>query len=913
MNDLGHPPLETGSWQAAQDFLTAASRAPDQPAITAEEQTLSYGALLARVTQLAAALAAGERAEDAPVTAIYLSRGIDTYAAVLAALLRGHAYVPLNPKFPPERNRYILDRSGATALFHDPEDAAAVQQILAADSGEPNPAQPRCLATGDLPPAPDSLPERLHDNPYAYILFTSGSTGRPKGVALRHSNLGAYLDAVFQLTDYGPTDRLSQTFDLTFDLSVHDMFVCWRAGAHLMVPTAQDLEAPGDYVRREQITCWFSVPSLAQKMRQQGALSPGALSNLRLSLFCGEALPVELAQAWSHATTNRVENWYGPTEATISCTRFVLPADPAQISGRNGLVPIGTALPGMTARVLKEDGSAAAPGESGELLMCGPQVADGYLQDAEKTAAAFVLPAGQQAIHYRTGDRVHVQPDGSLEFIERMDNQIKIRGYRVELGEIEAMLRAAAPGCEAVVVPLPLKSPAPTALVGVVEGYNGPGREIREAMTGKLPDYMSPARVLVMKHFPKNASGKVDRGAIGQRVVTRLEKMNAAAQPKGRVKRYDRLIQFAQEVNPALSRAEIEKAENLMDAGLDSMGFVDFTIKLEKQFKLELTQDSAAELSRMSLWQMVVFIRKALEARDDNRFQPPAPNSLDGAALKQNLHYRAMRALDALDNFPAYAATADAPPMVPFVGSSGFMRAICPDTISTTAAEAGQQIRAANLGMAMLSAEGIAELCEYIRDVLQAQGQQLPLAVLEMEIMQLSIMPPAGDIEILADYKAGAFADIPRKHYDADTTWDAATGGAIARSTAPRPGRAAPQANWERKRNQEIRDAFVGSIRMDERAVQAWLRGLAALQQVSDRVVAVIHPIQCPDLAALRSAQSPNHFDAVVTRAETEAGVQVIRDLDFAMQDADFKNISHMNDYQGRQNFSAQLARQLFR
>lgn len=408
------------------------------------------------------------------------------------------------------------------------------------------------------------------------------------------------------------------------------------------------------------------------------------------------------------------------------------------------------------------------------------------------------------------------------------------------------------------------------------------------------------------------ASGKIDRGAIGQRVVQRLEKMNAAAQPKKKMKRYDRLIQFAQEINPALSREEIEKAENLMDAGLDSMGFVDFTIKLEKQFGLELTQDSAAKLSRMSLWQMVVFIRKSLEARNESRFQPPTGNKIDSAALKQHLHYRAMRALDALDKFPAYAAEPGAPPLVPFIGSSGFMRAICPATLQTAAQTRGQQIRAANLGMAMLSAKGIAELCEYIRDTLQAQQRRLPLAVLEMEIMQLSIMPPAGDIEILADYKAGVFENIPRKHYDADTIWDTATGGAIARSTAPRPGRHATQANWERKRNQEIRDAFVGKIRMDAKTVQTWLRGLKALQEISEETVAVIHPIQCPNLTALRAAHAPNHFLNVVEQTRAETNVRVILDTEFSMQDGDFKNISHMNDYQGRQNFSRQLARLLF-
>lgn len=165
MDDLAHPTLETDSWQAVQDFLRAAEQAPESPAITAAGQTLSYAELRARVMQLAATLAADERAADAPVTAIYLNRGIDTYAAVLAALLRGHAYVPLNPKFPPERNRYILDRSGATALFHAPEDAAAVQKILAADSGEPNPAQPRCLAMGALPQPPPPCPHGCMPTP----------------------------------------------------------------------------------------------------------------------------------------------------------------------------------------------------------------------------------------------------------------------------------------------------------------------------------------------------------------------------------------------------------------------------------------------------------------------------------------------------------------------------------------------------------------------------------------------------------------------------------------------------------------------------------------------------------------------------------------------------------------------------
>ena len=884
------------SWRTWHDFDARVRDSGEKDAMTVQGRTYSYADLGDRVTAIANAICAHEAPQTAPVAAIFASRKADTYAAIHAALSRGYAYVPLNPNFPAERNRYILDRSGASFVIHADDDMAEVDRILSARSDfDDLPAPARIVAdhaTSAAPPSP-----AIHDNPYAYILFTSGSTGRPKGVPIRHANLGAYLDAVFKVVDYGPTDRLSQNFDLTFDLSVHDVFGAVRAGAHLIVPSNQDLERPAQYIAYHKVTCWFSVPSLAQKIRMQQDLRPAPLESLRVSLFCGEALAVDLAREWAAATQQRVENWYGPTEATIAATRFVLPSDPDLIQGYNNLVPIGSALPGMETAV----------DQNGELLLMGPQLADGYLEDPEKTAACFASHDAKHA--YRTGDRVQLDRDGTIHFVGRIDNQIKMRGYRIELGEIEALLREASDGCAAVVVPLPLHAPSPTSLVGVVEGYDGQGKQIHQAIKCRLPDYMEPARILVMPNFPKNASGKVDRRKIGNRVLNRLQKINIRQRPK-KLKRYDGIIDLIQEINPAISRDRIEDAPNFMNAGLDSLGFVEFSLLFESKWDLNLTQESVADLSTMSLWQVVAWLRRKLEGDSPDRFAPKPRGTVSGGELKRTLHYRAMRALDFLDKFPGWLAF-DPKPVVPCIGSSGFMRAICPETLARSARVTGLDVRPCNIGMAMLTAQGIAEFCGFIAQTAKDQNTRFPISVLELEIMQLSNKPPAGDIEILADFEAGHFNKIKRTHYDADTVWDIKIAGEIA--PAPVPQTQIKQANWEKKRNLEIKSAFEGKVPIDEKSVTAWREGLRALASVSDHVAVIIHPIQGLNPKSVRNRNPDNFYQTILDTALGDMDVSLHDETSFDLVDADFKNISHMNDHSGRQAFSEQLGAKLFR
>ena len=228
----------------------------------------------------------------------------------------------------------------------------------------------------------------------AYLLFTSGSTGTPKGVMVAHRNVTAFLDHVVDHFAIREHDRLTQLFDLTFDLSVFDMFAAWERGACICCPPQKALMNPARFVRENDVTVWFSVPSTAIFMKRLGALKPDAFPSLRLGLFCGEPLPVAVAEAWSQAAPNAaIENLYGPTELTIACTHYRWGGgSPAE--SELGVVPIGDPFPGMDVLVVDHELHEVPPGQEGELLMTGPQLSLGYWNDPKRTASGVRRASG---------------------------------------------------------------------------------------------------------------------------------------------------------------------------------------------------------------------------------------------------------------------------------------------------------------------------------------------------------------------------------------------------------------------------------------------------------------------------------------------------------------------------------------
>ncbi len=511
-------------------FLRAAELFPNRSALEVDGSPVTYADLRSRAEAIAASL---ERrsAEEPPLTAVFAYRSETAFAGILAALIRGHAYVPLNRTFPPDRTRVMLERAGCRSVIVDAASAGQLEEIVgnrseqlvivAPDLDEVTDLRRRMpqhtfLGARDLEGVGGFEAVEVDPDSMAYLLFTSGSTGVPKGVMVSHANVSHFLDVMTERYEVNEADRLSQTFDMTFDLSVFDMFVAWSSGACVCCVPQSEVIKPGKFIRDAELTIWFSVPSTGIFMKRLGMLKPDRYPSLRWSLFCGEPLPADIAEAWAAAAPNSiVENLYGPTELTIACMLYRWDPVRGPNESHHGIVPIGAPYPGMATRVVDGELREVEPGAEGELMLCGPQVALGYWNDPEKTEAVFVTPEGAQALHYRTGDLVRRPIAGApMTYVGRVDHQVKVNGHRVELGEVEATLRELT-GVQAVVaIGWPRTAAGAAGVTAFVGDTSIDVQAIRSQAAARLPDYMVPREIRAVDAIPLNANGKFDRNAL---------------------------------------------------------------------------------------------------------------------------------------------------------------------------------------------------------------------------------------------------------------------------------------------------------------------------------------------------------------------------------------------------------------
>ena len=462
-------------------FTLSAKAWPEREALRVAGCSFSYAEMDSWSNSIARSIIdAGARSER---IAFIADREASSYATILGILKAGCSYVPLHPDGPPARWNSMIERCGARFAMEHGSIKLPVERSVA------------------LPPI-DVVVEPIlidvHGDQEAYVLFTSGSTGGPKGVSVLRGNVAAYLSHMLSVHDFHERDRFTQFFALTFDLSVHDLFVCWGSGACLCVPPDDGALRAAQFVRDERITVWFSVPAHSLMMWRMRSLAPNALPSLRCAFFCGEALPWTSARAFADAApTSMIINLYGPTETTIAVTSFEVDRSHTQVGG---LVPIGHVFPGHSG--IEVDG---------ELCLSGPQVSSGYVNDPLATSNAFFKLPGSDARWYRTGDRVRIDAEGIIHFLGRIDDQVKVLGHRVEPGEVDEVVSRALEG--AIAVTVPMIDGSTTRLVTFIDMPSDVDA-LLEQCRALLPPHMVPMRIVVLKEMPRTAHGKTDRARL---------------------------------------------------------------------------------------------------------------------------------------------------------------------------------------------------------------------------------------------------------------------------------------------------------------------------------------------------------------------------------------------------------------
>jgi amino acid adenylation domain-containing protein len=499
-----------------QQLLTdAAARRPRRPAVACDGCLLTYRDLDRLSNKVARAMmrlgvAPGDR------VGILAPKSAAAVLGIYGALKAGACYVPLDPKAPAERLSHVMRDSGAAAIVADEERTSQAAALADAQGAAIVPWTAVAEESGM-----SLTEERAIETDLAYILYTSGSTGAPKGVAISHRNSLTFVDWAAAAAELGQQDRVCSPAPLHFDLSVFDIFATCRAGACLTVLSDGAATFPisiARWLEANRISVWYSVPSVLTLLACYGGLQQFDLSELRMVIFAGEVFPPKhLTRLIAELPQPRYLNWYGPTETNV-CTAFEVPAGWADAQPP----PIGKACANTEVFAVTGDGRrVSSPGQEGELYVRGPSLMRGYWGQPAKTSDALVrnpFRAGCDELVYRTGDLVTLEPSGNYVFLGRRDGMTKIRGYRVELGEVEATLYRHPAIREVAVLPVPdeLLGSRLRAVVAADGGTNLTRENVLDHCRRWLPSYMVPDIVEFREEMPRTSTGKVDRAGLAR-------------------------------------------------------------------------------------------------------------------------------------------------------------------------------------------------------------------------------------------------------------------------------------------------------------------------------------------------------------------------------------------------------------
>ncbi len=458
-------------------------------------------------------------------------RKFSTYIGILGVLFSGCNYTPINPKSNQAKIIEVLKNSKINYLIGDYLDIKELYKTI----GSKNILKQIEMIITPMDSAQEDLksytldmtlindidiPKKILDydgSNLAYVLYTSGSTGKPKGVQVTRANLSAYIKSITELWGVSKQFRMSQFHDLSFDPSVSDIFYTFCNKGTLCVVPENEMMLPSEFIKRESINIWSSVPSIGIFMMKMGVLIDNNFPNLKIVRFAGEPLNRSIADAWQNAAPNAsIENHYGPTEATVDVLRHIYTRNQKEDIFNNNIIPVGKSFPGMTVKIVNDKNNVIVDkNEKGEIVFSGPQITNGYLNDQNKTNESFVKFSWDESnqIWYRSGDIGFLNSNNYFECAGRKDSQIKIAGRRIEIGEIENALSQFEETSSSIVVP---KRDNDGNIIGCVAFVTNPVSKdalskIRKDITKILDTVFFPKKIISIESFPKTQSGKINR------------------------------------------------------------------------------------------------------------------------------------------------------------------------------------------------------------------------------------------------------------------------------------------------------------------------------------------------------------------------------------------------------------------
>jgi non-ribosomal peptide synthetase-like protein len=497
-----------------QFFERAVDNWPSNIALVCDNVFISYQELECRANQLAHYLQS-QHINQGSIVGILLERSVECYIAILATLKAGAAYVPIEVEYPDERINYILSDLSVNAVLTSSSQLAHKKLawpqtfVLDAISEEISQQSTKRIRHNVSDHDGDKL---------CYVIYTSGSTGKPKGVEIPQSSICHYVTQASKLYEMSSNDRVYQGFSLAFDASLEEFWMAFANGATLIACTAKEVRSGlglVSFLQQHQVSVFSTVPTLLSTLE-------GQLLDVRLLILGGETCPASLVKQWSRKGL-RIVNTYGPTEATVIATYAECHPEKE--------ITIGQPLPGYEVFILNEQLQEVEPGQEGELCIGGLALARGYVNSPEATTEKFIAhPADKNRRLYRTGDLASRAENGDLRFAGRVDDQVKLRGFRIELNEIENVIMQFTGVKQAVASVQTLEQPTLVAylILDKIKVFNMD--ELKTFLRASLPDYMIPALIETVASFPVLSSGKVNRKALPKPTLVKTEKAYIAPQ-----------------------------------------------------------------------------------------------------------------------------------------------------------------------------------------------------------------------------------------------------------------------------------------------------------------------------------------------------------------------------------------------